>query len=332
MKKISRLFVMFLFVIITFSLAVPCSQATSQDDDATPDQLFEVISKRLNTPVDADTLADFGIITAAEQRFFNTKNCVTAVVAWRILLPLYGIFPYPAEFYPDIPPAEGCGSLYADARAAAIIAGIVTPDQRPNLRISKIELSDLVQKLDAGDYLAIAPPTPLPPEIADFTWELNNYRYRNAFLLASERLPATWVNDFKANNWQIKCKWQLDDTALDELTEKFENAGLTNYADHTIYLSYYSFHVIAHEFTHYAANRLGWKHDYLLSYYEAEAQNVADILPTYAQTKPAEYFAEFVAHWIEYPEQQSELILNAPKTSALTVLLITEYASLLPTD
>lgn len=329
MKNFRKLCILLLITLIGLQWLTPCASAKSADSSADPQFLIEVIARRLDIPADSDTLVELGIITEPEQRFFREHQCITRAIAWRVLLPLYGILPYPSEFYPDIPKHTDCNDFYNDARVAAILSGLATADTIPNLRLSQDELLDLLYQLQNGYFTLLTPPVPIPDHLSDITWTYENYRYRNACMLASYIIPDAWLQDFHDQNWSIKCKWQLDDNAPVEIAEKYHSAGVTNYTDKTIYLSSYTVKIIAHEFTHYAANRLKWKHDYLSPYYEAEASNLAEILGAYSQAKPAEYFAEFVAYWLIHPDERAALLAIAPQTSQLAISITSDYASLL---
>ena len=90
------------------------------------------------------------VITTSEKKLIEKDKCITRAVAYRVLLPVYGIYPYPAEFYPEIAPAAQCINDYANARCAAITLGLTTPEQNPIQVMSASELNALIAALDKG--------------------------------------------------------------------------------------------------------------------------------------------------------------------------------------
>lgn len=303
----------------------------------TPQMLLDVVSERLGRTVDADELAKLGLIRPIEKDFFDSRNSVTTDMIWRTLMPLYGIFPYPADFYHDLLPDEDYGDIYTETYIAAILSGITTPDQLKTRYMTPETFQALVEKLNQGYFLTIDnPPVPLPDSIASTTWTRENYHYRNAILIATYLLPEGWYDDFQAQHWKLQYEpdfAKLKNSVRGDYSSS-QYAGLTSYNNKTIYLRQCDDLVVFHEFVHYAAYRAGWnswvdKNKTLQSCFTEEASGIADLLRDYAQTNADEYFADFVAYWLIYPELHTDLILKAPKTSALAVRLIDEYTTLL---
>lgn len=166
--------------------------------------------------------------------------------------------------------------------------------------------------------------------ISKRVYDIDAYNeYYNIVLAALQALPSSWINDFYNSGWKIAFKWQSSGPNS-TIAKKLDGVtGLTSYTDKTIYIGNYTAKTITHEFAHYAARRIGWDVKYLQWYFDTEAANVAKILPKYAQTKPAEYFADYVAYWIVYPDNCRDLERNAPYTAARVKDLINDYDALL---
>lgn len=341
MKRTAKTSTIIFSLIFCLNLLVTTANAVPPliVERATPAMLLEAVTKRLNLPANTsmDELIELGVINNVEKDFLQSHPYFTYGIAWRVLMPLYGIYSYPAEFYQELLPLSDYGSIYTEAHIAAVLSGLTKPDASgPNWAVSIENFNHLLNKLESGHFLLIdTPPVPLPESLANTTWTLENYQYRNAVLLAHYLIPDSWFEDFQAKGWQMEYQPKFDPaqhSARSQATSDYDRyIGLTSFQDKTIYLRQGNSFVVIHEFTHYVAYRVGWNDwssNFLKPYFQEEAAKVAHLLRDYSQTNPDEYLADFMTYWLIYPQLQEELTLNAPKTAALVTRLINEYADM----
>lgn len=300
----------------------------------TPDDLVRVVADQTGLPRNMASLVDAGYITQAEKIFFYNHQSVTFIIALRILLPTFGVYPYPAEIYSDIYPCQQYPTgVYADARAAAIKCGIAVPDSRLNDAITVNEFNVLLRQLRYSD-LSLPSYTGGCAMLRDIkTWNLHSARARNSLVIAYKQLPVAWRDDFIEQGWTIELdppdSIRGSNGAWLDMTSY---SGLTHYQNRTIYIMSSEPKTTAHEFVHYAARRAGFNERYLTYYYNREASNMASLLGTYSQTNPTEYFADFGACWILHSELHSTMRRLAPETSSLITDLISDYDDLVGRD
>lgn len=281
-------------------------------------------------------LVESKILTRPELELFKSDSMVRRDVIWHTILPAYGIYPYPASIYHDLPfstiantPAE---QPYLDARVAAIVCGLATADDDPEEYMAQEEYDTLIAKLETGtiklpDYESDC------PYLADQTWTAETYRGRNALIISWDQIPASWRNDFIAQEWNIE--FTLPATIQLETGEvsRSDASGLADYRQKVIKLDTSSPSTVLHEFAHYATFRAGWLYDIDIEEdFLTEAPKLQTILGDYSQTSQREYLAEFASFWILHPEFQSQLQQLAPHTSVHVEMLISDYTSLLPTE
>lgn len=275
-----------------------------------------------------DRLVSDKVISPEEARILQEDNAVSRQVIWRIILPAYGIYPYPASIYPELPiENDEAMQPYIDARAAAILCDLTDLDTDPHDAMTKKEFDQLIYNLETH-------PHQLPsydsdcPYLANQNWDAASYRGRNALIICWDKIPISWRRDFVAENWQIV--FDLPDIIDYEFgrTSRDHASGMIDYADKTIHLDVYNRTTPIHEFVHYATDRIGWQ-DKLESEFRLEAPKLRELLGDYSQTSSKEYFARYVSYWIAYPELQPELTECAPDTAKLAKQLIDDYNTLL---
>lgn len=268
------------------------------------------------------------IISPEEAEILQLDEPVARQVIWRVILPAYGVYPYPASIYPQIPlESDEIMQPYIDARAAAIICNLCDLETDPRYAMTKQEFDQLVNTLETG-------PPNLPkydaacPYLVDRTWDAASYRSRNALIVCWNKIPLAWREDFIAEDWQIV--FDLPDVIKYEFgqTSRDHASGMIDYTDRTIHLDSYNRTTPIHEFVHYAVNRVGWQNQ-LESEFELEAPRLSEILGDYSQTSSKEYFARYVSYWVAYPSLRLELEEYAPNTAKLTKKLIENYDTLL---
>lgn len=281
-----------------------------------------------------DCLVDRKILTSSEVELFESDSMVRRDVVWRTILPTYGVYPYPANIYVNLPfPATAdtpADQPYLDARVAAIACGLATTDDNPEEYMTQKEYDMLIAKLETGtihlpDYNSGC------PYLTNQTWTAKTYRGRNSLMVGWKLIPSSWREDFLAQSWNID--FTLPSTIQSETGEvsRHTTAGVTNYQTKTISLDTSDPSTTIHEFAHYVAYRVGWLHNAdFEADYTAEAPSLASLLGTYSQTTPREYFAEFVSYWLLHPESQSRLRTLAPKTSIWVEHIISDFPLLVP--
>lgn len=283
-----------------------------------------------------DCLVGPKILTPGEIDILQTDSSVSRQVVWRIVLPAYGIYPYPAEVYSDLPfsttaddPAE---QPYVDARAAAVICGLASSTQDPTAAMSEQEFDVLIQKLDSGT-ISLPEYNIDCPYLQGHTWNAETYRGRNALLSAWEDIPVAWRTDFIAEGWQIDFTLPSEIETEQGLVSRDHAAGSIHYAGHIIHLDTSNPKTTLHEFGHYVTYRVGWLYDpELEAEFQTEGPVLAELLGKHSQESPREYIAEFIAHWLAYPDEQVQLAELAPNTTTRAKSLIYNYESLLPTE
>lgn len=323
-----RFLSLFLAVVLCCAmLATPAFAADSRPCNAYT--LIDAIADRLHLQSDLDTFVEQGIITETEKNFIIRHGSLTSAMAWRIALPVYGIYPYPAEFYPDIVPWANCTGVYADARAAAINSTLASSDTAPDYYMTVTDLDTLLHRLATCDFLQPAIPTITCPYVDPYaTWSLDTYAGRNSLIKAWDLLPPDWRDDFIYEAWSFRFSLPVNYHYYDDDTF-YATGGQTDYDARILYLCNSRTEVTLHEFTHFAYWRAGWSERTFRTAFNRESDNLRNYLSNYAQTSPTEYFCEFVAYWLLHPEAHAELNRLAPRSMALIRQLATEYPSLI---
>lgn len=322
MKIPSRVSSLILAIILVFSLTPTAFASTPYTDtpdinNATTDQLIQAIAEHLDVPADKQTMINLHIIDK-ESRLWDSEN-IYFCEAYAILLPVYGIYPYPAFLYPHILPREN--HLYStprvEANIAAIIIGLEEPSRRANTNpMTETDLKNLIQRLETGNYSSLETPITAPKD--DTTYNFTTFNTRNIRLIAEYQLPDGWYADYLENGWKI----------VPEITAKHRAkhpnaAAITAYADQTIYFAtgYRDYTTVAHEFTHYVVHRLGISKDTLAECYQEGRANDLNIRE-YGWNNSSEYIAVFMEQWLSYPNSHKRLYQQVPKTAALAQQLV----------
>lgn len=283
---------------------------------ASPSTMLMAASEKTGVPATVKDMVEAKIITNAEKRLIEKNGVITRAVAYRVLLPVYGIYPYPAEFYPDIKPASQCVGNYANARCAAITLGLATEKQNPIQVISAAELNALIKALDDG--LTLPEIKTDIPYLQGIEWNLSNYEGRNAMMAAYSSIPAAWFTDYDAQGWSFKYELPKKDKPQ---TENRITAGSTSYKDKIIRIGHSDERVLPHEMTHYIIVRAKITQKQLYVTYNTDHKAMKDILGDYSQTKAGEYVPEFMAYWLLHPELHTELRSRAPLSAKLAETL-----------
>lgn len=286
-----------------------------------------------------DDLASAGYLSAAEARVLKKEDSVlNYATVWRILLPAFGIFPYPADCYniPQYPYAPPLAENYANARVAAILCGFTTENQRPDNLMPLGDLEKLVIDLKSGQAVL---PTPncdssyiLNIETAAAAmgvpaWDVKTYRGRNSFINSYKLIPQEWMVELESCGWGIKFQLPEDYQPINSLPGGIV-MGVTHYEYQTIYICDTPRRVTLHEFTHFVAARVGWDDEFLDTVFKDEASAMQATLGDYSQLSASEYLADFVAYWLLHPEMHNFLYISAPQSAVLAQELTEGYAEL----
>lgn len=305
---------------------------------ATSDDLLKILYKRTELS-SIEELAEAEYLTAAEATLLANKNSLlNYATVWRILLPAFGIYPYPAECYniPQYPYTTALTENYANARVAAILCGLTTETQCPDAPMKLDDLRKLVSELESREIVLPAPGCnskyileieKAAKAAGEPAWNVNTYRGRNSFISSYKLLPAEWLADFEACGWKIE--FQLpDDYGSVNPTPDGVVMGVTYYEFQTIYICNTPARITLHEFTHFAASRVGWTVEFLDDVFRDEASTMQLTLGDYSQQNSSEYLADFVAYWLLYPEAHSTLRIIAPQSAVLAEELTEGYLEL----
>lgn len=315
MKTMKKIVAMLAVVAtISCSFVMPAGAANVQLAD--PQTMLDAASVKTGIPATIDDMLKEHVITTGEKKLIEKNDCITRAVAYRVLLPVYGIYPYPAEFYPEINAADQCINDYANARCAAIVLGLTTPEQNPIQVMSASELKALIAALDKG--LTLPEIKTEIPYLQNIAWDRTSYEGRNSMMSAYSKLPAGWLADFDAQGWTIK--YELPTTNGPQI-EGLTTAGSTNYTEKVIRIGRSGPQVTVHEFVHYIVKRAGVSKEQMEVVFKAEAAAMKDTLGIYSQTKASEYVPEFTAYWMLHADQQDSLRAIAPLTAQLAETL-----------
>lgn len=318
-------------IIISSTAIIRCCLPVHGDDLAT------VVTERYDLNLsELDTLVERKILTAPELTLLESHAPVPRQVVWRILLPAYAIYPYPAESYPSYAdqieltaPEE---KPYLDAFVAASLCDLVPPKAEPEGYMTKSEFRALLSELESNHFLLPVPMSDCP-YLDTCAWDAETYRGRNALISAWENIPSAWRTDFQTHAWKIQftCPSLLHTES--GTVSRDQADGAISYSRQTIYLDTDNPSTPLHEFAHFAAYRAGW-HNFddsvLTQLFQTEAPRLTTILCPYAQTAPREYFAEFTSAWLTNPSLRPQLAQLAPDTSAHLQQLMSDYSSLVP--
>lgn len=290
--------------------------------------LLDTVVEELEVSSRLDDLVQAGLLTSYDQHILESGAPISFCDTLRILLPVFGIYPYPAELaYPDFVPAQPLNSLESlNIWATAVDYGIVSPQDNPNQATTIADFQKFLSYLHTHSFTpSFSIQTTCPYVNPDTKWDITTFRGRNSLLSAWELIPVSWRKDYLVNSWQI---FFTVSTPTSSGEDHSNAAGFIDYVAKTINLGDECPRVALHEFTHYAAYRVGWYTNQLAPAFTAEASKVKPFLGEYSQSNPREYLAEFVSYWLLNPAEQAELTYLAPETSRLALELIDSYTPL----
>lgn len=236
-------------------------------------------------------------------------NVVYNRFALKIILPYFGIYPYPMSLYPgvsyDIPGTEKDEMAWN----AALLIGLIQEDLDPMAPVTRGNLIEWMYRLETGDYQPLVCPEnhPILKSIKDET----NWEARNGFIESLDYIPEKYLDDFVDNGWSL---------VFNTNSHLFDNyptaVGLTVYSNQTIAVRANSIYTNCHEFGHYIAYRTGIE-SYLSAFYNLEADEAKKVLGSYPMTNDHEYFAGFFGKYLSSPESSEKLKQLAPYTWTL---------------
>lgn len=288
--------------------------------------LLATVADELQIAPTLDACVEAHLIPASEQPYLSTLDYLPRIVVWRILLPAYGIYPYPASLYPDFTLDTPVPSqIYLDAWATALSCNLVTVSDSPQQYMTVSEFDCLISALTSNLTVPVPSLPDCPYITADTIWTLETFPGRNSLLAAWNDLPSSWRADF------INRQWKVDFTIPEVLhtdhgdISRDQAAGAIFYQNQIIYLDTASPATSFHEFGHYVAYRCGWWDEFLNPYFATESAFTASILGDYSQTSPREYLAEFIECWFIHPDSRDILFSLAPETTLLVINLIDHF-------
>lgn len=226
-----------------------------------------------------------------------------------ILLPYFGIYPYPMSLYPDTELNFAGLESQKIAWNAALLIGLIHDDLDPNEIITRGQLMNWMYLLETGSHTPLECPNTHP--IFTAIKSESDWKARNGFIKAMALIPEKYLQDFVDEGWSL-----YFDKDYDAFEESSMAIGITYYGDKAIAVRSADSSTDCHEFGHYVAHRTGISY-MLHSFYDLESENLSGILREYAMTNAAEYFACFFAAWLVQPNLHEELEEKAPYTSAL---------------
>jgi len=299
---------------------VPASATVYPQAD--PNVLIAIASEQTGVHDDVDSMVEAGILTTGERTLIKTKGLITRAVAWRSLLPVFGIYPYPASCYPNVPLDERATGDYADARCTAILLGLATKEENPNLIMSKSELDTLIVSLKSGVKPLPKIQTGIPYIDEIDSWGIESYEGRNSLIQAYQKIPDNWMKVFDQKGWEFK--FEVPENICPKKTHlsNYTIAGSCNYTNKKINIGNSKPLVTLHEMSHFIVHQASVQDNVLRTAYRTEAAATKSILGAYALTDSNEYIAEFTGCWLMYPEQHDTLCTLAPKTVKIVDKLV----------
>lgn len=293
------------------------------------DFFLEFIAKKLNIVPTVDALVDAKIIQPSKKDFLAEHSSLSRAIIWRVIFPVYDLYPYPATFYPEFNlNSKYLCQIYLDSCATAFAYDLVTPSDSIYQYMPSAEFDRLIAFLETSpDLPEPSAPTNCPLINLNAYWTSETYLGRNSLLAAWDSIPENWREDFVQNYWRTSFSLPKIASASPVQNSYDGAAGVINYPQKTIFLNTAEPKTAFHEFTHFAVYRLGWSDDFLNPIFQHESDYLVGILNDYAFTSCREYLAEFVAYWLMHPNEQSNLASLAPQTSALTTKLTSSYIS-----
>ena len=318
-----------LFLALTMVMALLVVPAAAADAKmSTTDFVGHIVSRfypELEGKSYADQVAalnDNGVITAPEHDMLTQEKCPRSMM-WRVLLPLFGAYPAPAELVaPEIPVIGGCEGYYHDARVSAYVFGLSTEKQMssPTFRASAEEFQTLWDNLSNGKYsIPELPGENDIPYLADLEVNQDTVAGRNALVVSYPKLKDTlgkYLDRFEEEGWTYVISAEVDQNAGKTSWTKKVPAGLCVYGQKRIYLNSASSKTVWHEFAHYLANELDLD-DTIAKLNEREGKVSHTVLGDYSQTNASEFWAEAFGKYFDTPSIRTDLKVTAPLTTAL---------------
>lgn len=254
-----------------------------------------------------ETLREAGVCLDVEADFMNNGH-ITGDVALAILMPEFGLFPYPAAVYPDYIDDPDVTVRYENVRKAAELTGLGEIfEEKYSYGITWKQATDLLYRLMTGLYEPLTvPTTERPCEILE-QWEATkeNVKARNSIAYSWDRIPAPYLEKFLADGWDIIFETErVYNGALHEVP-----GGTFFETDKIISLNDCEESVLIHEFGHYMTLGCNDLEPAMKSLYEAESNAAHEILGDYAMTNPLEYTADAFEYYIV--NLNNETSLNA---------------------
>lgn len=223
-----------------------------------------------------EELVEQHYINKTEANILNTKYPYASMVQ-RVLPPLFGVYPYPHQLYPDHPHWSVGGDIYVDAAVALWSMGWEPRTYYYTLQ----EVQDMITFLRTHKLT--------PPINSEFDVDITHesYRARNALILAWGKIPQKHKDYLEDNGWRIEYH-----TTMSEASGTNWNtcSGVTSYADKLIYLFDCNEDTVYHEMGH-AITKLGDTDFLHPTLYNLEAKRGQKFMREYAMTSPNEFVA-----------------------------------------
>ncbi len=325
MKKIVNTIIV--LAMLAAILVVPANAAGTKEYMTSSDLVAVLSAKTGITGSNVDeTLTNLkaaGIINLVQYNCIK-ENKLPRSMVWAVLLPGYGIYPYPTELVaPDMPVIKGCEGVYHNARVAVLQMGLATEQQvsQPTYRLTKSEFNALVGKLNSGDYTDQSVYLPaasiLCPYLEGVERNAETYKGINALLVSYPGMVQTlgkYLDAFQAEGWTIRIGAYADlDKNPENGAEYAVPGGVCSYTAKEIWLNNATSKTPYHELGHYIARLTGLR-SYLPSLFEEEGKAVQPIIGDYSQTNPNEFWADVFGYYFSNPALRPALKEAAPKT------------------
>ena len=317
--RLGRVLVVMTLLAVLLVGFVPTGVAAGLPPDVEGLGVFlELVAERAGVENDFEALRRAGVLTPEEAEFVMWKNCVTPALVWEVAWPLYGAYPYPAEFY-GVDAGDVPG--YRDGWAAAVAVGAADPERDKDFYMTPDEVRAVFAALDAG---LVVPDAEIecPFVDVDAAWTRASAPGRNGLVLGWGLVPDVWRDDFLGTDWRFEFVLpEVFETEFGTWTAS-QADGLTDYGNRVIYVAAEDAFVVLHEMAHFVSNRMDWD-ERLAEVFEREASGTVDFIRDYGRSHRLEYVADAAADWLLWDDEtRAEFREIAPMSAAMVEELV----------
>lgn len=275
-----------IMALLTLSLMLSTAFSSAAPNSITSKQYLEIMYS-LTDCTTVEELVEQHYINESEADILHSSYPYAALIQ-RTLSPLFGIYPYPNELYPDHPNWAVGDRIYVDAATALWSIGW----EPRSYRYTYDEVLELMSFLEGA--------TLEPPINSQFDVDITRESYvaRNSLMRAWENIPQKHKYYMEDNGWAF----EYHTTAVESSDNDWNScSGCTSYTDKRIYLFECTEGTVYHEMGHMLTWMAGTK-DVHKILYDLEAKRGKRFMRDYAQTTENEFIACAFTEYFENPD------------------------------